>query len=55
MKFCLFCGAPMIEKTRGRGFVTYGCYRGCQYYTSEEDVRQAADPPKREEAVSNAC
>ena len=34
-KTCL-CGAPMRIVTSDRGFVTYSCTRGCNYYLSEE-------------------
>jgi len=34
-KICI-CGAPMRIVTSDRGFVTYSCTRGCNYYLSEE-------------------
>lgn len=35
MKTCL-CGAPMRIVSEGRGYVTYGCSAGCDYYLTEE-------------------
>ena len=34
-KTCL-CGAPMRVVSDSRGYITYACTQGCNYYLSEE-------------------
>ena len=35
MKTCL-CGAPMRVVSDSRGYITYACAAGCEYYLYEE-------------------